>query len=145
MQTPSLLVGIIALVVLALGGWWLFGRSQTSTTPTTSPSTSTVSCPPAAQLPQTITINYQPGSFSSTDAGVQQDNETFCVPKGATVTFKGSNLWVGSDPHPIHTDLAGFDAKGVKDSYSYTFNQVGEWGFHNHVRASDTGTIIVVE
>jgi plastocyanin len=90
-----------------------------------------------------LTIEYRDGQYFV--KGSDTASDTFCVRKGAPVTFTGSNLWVASDPHPIHSDLSGFDAKGAKESYTYTFDTPGEWGFHNHLRASDTGTIIVVE
>lgn len=129
------------IVAIAGGAWWLlFGASRMETNVTSSTSTS---CLPAASLPKSMTIDYRNGQFFA--EGATEASDTFCVPKGGTVTFTGSNLWVASDPHPTHTDLSAFDARAVKDAYSFTFDKVGEWGFHNHLRASDTGTIIVVE
>jgi plastocyanin len=55
-------------------------------------------------------------------------------------------MWVASDPHPIHTDYSAFDAKqGIApgDTYSFTFTKTGNWGFHNHLNPSATGTITV--
>jgi hypothetical protein len=134
-------------VLLLIGGgiwWWVKSRSGglDSGTPT-----ATTSCPPASQLPRNTTINYAPGDvWTSTGVSFSDiSGQSFCIPKGGTVTFTGPNLWIASDFHPIHSDLPGFDAKGAKESYSFIFDTKGRWGFHNHLRASDTGTIVVVE
>ena len=155
MKATSIVAGIVVIAALGVGGWYLFGRSTetgetdtSSTSPSSStPTTTTSSCLPASQLPSSLTIKYENNQFVAEDADAVADssNAVFCVKKGATVTFTGSNLWVASAPHPTHTDLSGFDAKAAMSSYSFTFSQVGTWGFHNHLRASDTGTIIVVE
>lgn len=66
-------------------------------------------------------------------------------------------MWVGSDPHPSHTDLPGFDQKEAgyrlipqveahgsnESSYEYTFTKVGRWGYHNHLSPNDRGLVIV--
>lgn len=73
------------------------------------------------------------------------------VKKGDTVSFRNdstSGLWVASNPHPAHTGLNGFDAGHTLvsgETYIYTFNQIGTWGFHNHLHPSHTGTIVVEE
>ena len=65
-----------------------------------------------------------------------------------------------SDSHPTHTNYPGssvimcntaeekntFDAcRGLKkgESYSFVFNKVGSWGYHNHLQPSKDGRIIV--
>ncbi len=71
------------------------------------------------------------------------------VKKGDTVQFKNestSGLWVASDPHPTHTDLPAFDADKnylQGEIYSYTFTQFGTWTFHNHLKSSAKGTVVV--
>lgn len=143
MNTSSLVLGIVALILIGLGAWWfLRGREQGSTTPPRTPKTTT-SCLPKDQLEKNLAIEYRNGKFFA--KGGTEASDAFCLPKSGTVTFTGSNLWVASDPHPIHTDLPGFDPRKVQESFSFTFDRVGEWGFHNHLRPSDTGTIIVVE
>lgn len=71
------------------------------------------------------------------------------VKVGATVTFKNGEsetMWVASNPHPIHTDYSGFDAKrgyAKGESYSFTFAKSGTWKYHNHLNPSEGGTIVV--
>jgi plastocyanin len=70
---------------------------------------------------------------------------------GTTVKFTNVTsgpLWVGSDPHPVHSDHPEFDAKKdyLKDeTYSYTFNQVGTYGFHNHKKSLYRGVVVVTD
>jgi len=67
-------------------------------------------------------------------------------------------MWVASAVHPTHTLYAGtslsehcgngaandsFDQCDAGDDYSFTFKKTGEWKYHNHVNASQTGTVIV--
>jgi plastocyanin len=89
--------------------------------------------------------------------------QTITVPVGTTVAWSspsGKPMWVASDPHPSHTDLKGFDQKGVitratpffvgtadahgTGVYEYTFMKVGTWKYHNHVYPQHRGTVIVV-
>ncbi len=85
------------------------------------------------------------------------------VPKGAKVTFvnESSNpSWPASAVHPTHRVYPGsgiekcgtpeqeriFDAcrgLGKGESWSFVFNEVGEWGYHDHLNPSLRGKIIV--
>lgn len=85
------------------------------------------------------------------------------VEQGATVVFKNESdgpVWPASNIHPTHTVYPGsgiekcrsaereeiFDAcEGISpgEAYEFTFAEAGEWGYHNHLRASHTGTVIV--
>lgn len=90
--------------------------------------------------PQTFTVEYTSSGFNPA---------TLEVNSGDTVTWTNTasgTVWPASDPHPTHTAYAGFDAnKGLKngESYSFTFNKVGSWSYHNHLSPSQKGTIIV--
>lgn len=82
-----------------------------------------------------------------TDDGYEPAQITISV--GETVEFinqSSGNVWTASDPHPQHTDLPEFDAlqgQGPGESYSFTFTNPGEWGYHNHVRSVHTGVVVV--
>lgn len=71
------------------------------------------------------------------------------IKKGTTVIFINTSsnlLWVGSNPHPQHTDYPEFDSlKGLlsKTKYQFTFDKKGNWGYHNHLRPKHKGMIIV--
>ncbi len=86
------------------------------------------------------TVTYTSDGFSPAD---------LIVRAGDTVEFvneSNTNFWVASDPHPTHTDLPNFDSeRGLQpgESYTFTFDETGEWGFHNHLAPQQFGTIIV--
>lgn len=82
------------------------------------------------------------------------------VKQGTTVTFINDtkeSMWVGSDEHPSHTGYAGtskkehcpdtpgtaFDQCSVGDSYTFTFNKIGTWSYHNHMNAGFKGSVTV--
>lgn len=66
-----------------------------------------------------------------------------------TVVFRNQSkgkMWIASNPHPTHTDYPDFDARGcyeIGSDYAFTFTKKGVWGYHDHLRPSSTGVIIV--
>ena len=74
---------------------------------------------------------------------------TVSVKAGTTVRFSNQSsrgMWVASAVHPTHQLLPGFDqlqSVGKGGTYEYTFAKVGTWKYHNHVNATDTGTVVV--
>lgn len=107
----------------------------------------------------------QVGNFTVeiTDSGYVPQNLT--AKKGSTVTWINKTStpnWPASAMHPTHEKYPGssitkcgtgdsediFDAcKGLEEgeSFSFTFNEVGEWGYHEHLAVKMFGKIIVVE
>jgi len=73
------------------------------------------------------------------------------IKAGTNIHFinKGSvPIWVASDPHPVHTNLLGFNSLGpVKTGayYGFTFLATGTFGYHNHFLPNQQGTIIVTQ
>lgn len=73
------------------------------------------------------------------------------VSRGATVTFstvRQNKFWPASNAHPAHDVYPEFDpmrSLEPGESWSFTFDKVGVWGFHDHVRSYFTGTIHVDE
>ena len=71
------------------------------------------------------------------------------VEVGDSVTYGNSSsgdFWVASIPHPVHTDLPGFDAKQPippRGELAIAFDEGGEWGYHNHLKPSQGGTVVV--
>ncbi|QQG38663.1 MAG: cupredoxin domain-containing protein [Candidatus Woesearchaeota archaeon] len=97
---------------------------------------------------QIFTVEMSDSGFSSS---------SLTVNKGDTVKFvaKGSgSYWPASAIHPTHDvypEAGGcigskFDAcKGLTDGeeFSFTFNEAGEWKYHDHLNPSKFGTITV--
>lgn len=137
--------GIVLLVIVLVGYYFLRGYSpssqniqnQAATTETATPTTLATT---SANVAAKATVDYTDSGFTP---------KTVTVKVGDTVTWtnnSGKSMWVASAPHPAHTDLPGFDQlKGVEkgSTYSYTFAKVGSWKYHNHLVPKDTGTVVV--
>ncbi len=87
------------------------------------------------------------------------------IKKGDKVTFVNALVTKArpaSDFHPTHTNYPGssitkcgtskesetFDScrdLGKEETYSFTFNEIGSWTYHNHLQPSKDGRIIVFE
>lgn len=104
--------------------------------------TTTVQVKDDASTAKTYTVEMAGDGFSPT---------SLTIKKGDTVTFKnvGSNAhWPASAPHPTHTDYPEFDPKheiAPGQSWSFTFEKVGTWRYHDHLNSGETGIIIVTE
>ena len=103
---------------------------------------------------KTLVVTYTNNGFSP---------KTITIKKGDSVTFinqSSGGMWVASDAHPSHTAYSGtsradhcpdesntsFDeCKSVSagESWSFTFDKVGSWNYHNHVNPSNIGTVVV--
>ena len=61
------------------------------------------------------------------------------IKKGEKVTWlnQGSgNIWPAVGPHPTHDQYTEFDAKRKiqpGENFSFTFDRVGIWQYHNHI------------
>ncbi|MBI4017571.1 MAG: cupredoxin domain-containing protein [Candidatus Aenigmarchaeota archaeon] len=89
--------------------------------------------------------------------------KTITVTPGTTVTWTNDDTaahWVASNVHPTHTVYPGsgigkcdtaqepaiFDAcKNIPagGTYAFTFTEKGTWGYHDHLNAGTTGTVVV--
>ncbi len=71
------------------------------------------------------------------------------ISRGTEVRFsttRENKFWPASNPHPTHEIHGAFDPRkpiGPKESWSFVFNEPGEWGFHDHIRSYFIGTIYV--
>ena len=101
-----------------------------------------------------VTVTY-------TDSGYSPGEVVLLI--GGTVTFQNESsreMWIASAMHPIHATYPGsgiqkcgtpeapriFDAcKGIApgESWSFTFQEHGSWGYHDHLKINNTGKIIV--
>lgn len=74
---------------------------------------------------------------------------TITIHQGDYVMFTNKDTephWPASNPHPSHTDYPGFDAKHALSpgqTYTFKFDRVGTWGYHDHLNPSTGGTVIV--
>jgi plastocyanin len=74
---------------------------------------------------------------------------TLSVEAGTTVEWineDDSPHRVASNPHPEHTDLGGLDSMepiSPGGTYRFTFEEAGEFGYHDHLNPTENGTIVV--
>lgn len=123
--------------------------SQTSQTPPPAPAPAPAPAPTPAPDPVPLPTSAVEIVMSST--GFSLANIT--VKKGTTVVFKNTDSvghWPASAPHPAHTDYPQFDPKKSIEpgqSWSFTFDKVGVWKFHDHLNAASYGygAVTVVE
>ena len=74
--------------------------------------------------------------------------ERITVKSGERVTIKNNGsraVQFSSDDHPIHSDNPELNTDSVAagSSTSFTVNEKGTFGFHDHLNPAATGTIIV--
>ncbi|MBI5457396.1 hypothetical protein HY971_01580 [Candidatus Kaiserbacteria bacterium] len=156
---------IIALLIIAAGAWWFTSQpaavptadnstqlsGETNTTPTGDTGTLVGGDAVVDTTPTSAVVTYNGSSFSPSEVTIK---------KGGTVTFNGpSTMWVASGPHPEHTNYDGttrnahcaagavpsFDQCAAGTSYTFTFDKVGTWPFHDHRSVGAFGKIVVVE
>jgi len=160
-------IAVVIAVLAALGGWYYYNGSILSTIFNTSATTSETPAElgmpvPGTDTPEMEVIENSPMSATITYGAGGFSPKTVTVAKGGVVTFvseNGAKMWVGADKHPTHKEYDGtsraehcapgatlsFDQCGTGNSYSFTFDKAGSFNYHNHVQASDLGTVIVTE
>ena len=89
-----------------------------------------------------LTVNYSKDGFTPIEITVKV---------GVTVTWTNNSdkaMWVASDVHPTHDLYPGFDqlqSVGRDGQYSFIFNRVGAWSYHNHLVPEDSGRVTVIQ
>lgn len=121
----------VAVLLVAGGAFILTNKSDDKTATETSPSV--VSDASGA------VITYNDNGFTPSSSTVSS---------GTTVTIKNdssSSLQFSSDDHPTHTKNPELNAATIEpgQTQTITVTKKGTNGYHNHLDASDTGTIIV--
>lgn len=73
------------------------------------------------------------------------------INEGEAVSFTNESEeyhWPASDIHPTHGLYSEFDPRAPVapgDTWTFIFDEPGEWDFHDHLRANETGTVTVEE
>ena len=88
--------------------------------------------------------------YGETPAGVEFVPRRLVVAAGDRVVFvndSGTSFWPASNIHPTHEVLPTFDplrAIPAGGSWGYTFTEVGEWRYHDHLEPDRGGVITVI-
>ncbi len=153
MKKSGVLIAVAAVVILAGAAFVISrGGDEDKANKTTSP-------PPAATIsePPDPSSQINPGisdeAFNDASVIISYNEDGFSpalstVKPGAKVLVKNTsqrNLDFASDPHPVHTANTELNTGSIPPASVKTFtaSKTGTWGFHNHLRPGDTGTITV--
>lgn len=148
----SLWIWVVVVVAVVFGGYYLFARQATAPSVTedantveegtTNESESFEGEPVVREAQTNAEVTYEDGVFTP---------NSLTVKTGSQVTFKNIGtevMWVASAPHPAHTDYPGLDQKesvGNEGSYTFTFEKIGTWKYHNHENTAAFGSITVTD
>ena len=133
---------IIAIIILAGGGWLIFGRdnnknatpANTSTTPSNAQNQSNAS-----------SASTKPAASSSVSiADMAFSPAAITVKKGTKVTWTNND----STAHTVTADSGSGPASGNLtngQSYSFTYDTVGTFSYHCSIHPDMTGTVTVTE
>jgi plastocyanin len=124
---------ILVVIVLAVGGYFIYKPKASTYSAPNSTSTS------ASSESVANTIVYSSTGFSPA---------TMTVKAGIVLTIKNtssSTLQMQSNPHPAHTDDNDLNVGTVAagSSKTFTVTKTGSFGFHNHLNPSDAGKIVI--
>lgn len=149
------------------------GQGSVPPAPTSTGETPAAPTPPPQQQPEISSPPAQPQVEGPAAAPAQSNivsytgsgysPATLRVTAGTTVTFRNNGsgeMWPASAVHPTHKVYPGsgiekcgtseeskiFDAcRGIApgSAWSFKFDQVGSWNYHNHLNPSFRGTIVV--
>jgi len=158
------MIGIVGAVVIILGGflvWQKVNAPVVETSPTSAFTSSPVSQVSPSFSPLSSVDEGLIYTVVYTDQGYAPQELT--VIAGDRVIFKNQSsrpMWPASAMHPTHEGYPGssiekchtvqqsmtFDAcEGIAGGgeWSFVFNEIGEWRYHDHLLPSKTGKITV--
>ena len=156
-------IWVVVAVILLGGGFWWWQSPQTPASDTGT-DVSIVDTGAGSDVNAGADVDLDP---TPTTASVSYDGSAFSpsqtiIKKGGTVTFSGpSTMNVASGMHPTHTAYddtarathcaagytgsAPFDQCNQASSYSFRFDKVGTWGYHDHANAGAFAKIVVID
>jgi len=158
MNKKNIILVLVILVIIV--GAYLFWSNKTQAPVVIQNSEKVnqqIESPPAENVLGNQTVH----EVIYTDEGYSPKEITINL--GDTVLWKNQSSrgsWVGSAMHPTHVIYSGTslqehcpDLENVTfdeckssqpgESWSFTFNKKGTWRYHNHVKSSHSGTVIV--
>ena len=142
-MNSKLILGIVVIIVLGALGWFFYATSSTKSDQPAATTTEESSATSSAEVSGENKITYNDYGFAP---------QSVTVKSGESITWVNDSIrtvQVGSALHPTHTvnqEITGNDfvielAPGESSKVQLT--KTGEWGYHDHLRPSLTGKIIV--
>lgn len=142
-----MILGVIALVLL--GGVFLFKKTMTPGQPVTTESVVSSPKPEITLTPEasaSTKLEVSPVEVTLNANGFFP--VTLTIKAGTKIVWankSGGMATVNSDPHPQHTDYPSLNLGRFNDggTLELVFDKAGTYKYHNHLDASQTGTVIV--
>jgi plastocyanin len=137
------IIAIIILVIVIAGAvLWMLRKEPVDNSSSSSSSDTSNSSSPTSDATSTAakaTITYSDSGYSPS---------TITVKTGDTVIIKNASsrsMQFDSDPHPVHTTNPELNVGSVPvgQEMSFVVDTKGTFGYHNHLNASQKGTIVV--
>lgn len=142
-----LIIIAAVVIIVAIGGFFLVSGNKSSQISDVQPS---VAVSPEESASPTLTETSDEKTSETqielTEDGFNPAKVTIKV--GDEVIWKnnsGGSATVSSDPHPAHTlyPIINLGPFNDGDTHSVTFDKAGTYTYHNHLDASQKGTIVV--
>ncbi len=139
MNNKNILIGIVVVIIVLGGALFFLKGNGTSNVVNTQSQNSSANQTSTTPLPLRNDIKVTSTGF---------EPATLTVKKGTNVIWtnnSGTTVTVNSDLHPTHLlwpflNLGAFDDGST---VSVVFDKTGTYTYHNHLNASQKGTIIV--
>lgn len=139
----NIYIGVVVILFLGIGAFVFFQNTPAKNDSTSSSISTNTENTSSSEVKDAVTITYTSSGFSP---------NTVIVKSGGLITWMNNSdgqVQVGANPHPIHTgnkEITGNEFtldldKGQQKTM--TVNKTGTFGYHNHINADETGTIIV--
>jgi plastocyanin len=132
---------VIILFLLSLGFYFFYGRGEKT---------------PQLTYEEPKTFFFDAKEISPNDKVIEITRLSFepqsiTIKRGEKVTWVSkteSLVWPASNPHPTHGDYSAFDPElpmGAGKAWSFVFEKVGTWPYHDHLDPMKRGVIYVEE
>lgn len=137
-------IGIVAVVLVLLVGWFYIKSQKAATSMQTPPSSQTTQ--PSESPATESAMPAEKNMVKITADGFSP--KTITVKVGESVTWTNAdteNHTVNSAPHPTHTAYPPLNLDVIKSgtSKSLTFPTAGTYKYHDHLNPSLTGSVTV--
>lgn len=142
-MSKAMIIGIVVVAIVGVGLWLFMARDE-----------ALAPAPEVNNQRQDIEDNGAEDEVGAEGARIIYGDEGFepatvRIQAGESVTWVNQSsvpMWVASNPHPSHTDLPELDSRdGVAPGgeYTFTFQDPGDWGYHDHFNSFREGTVTV--
>lgn len=141
-MNKKLIIALVVIVVLGGGVWAYFATRPNASAPqATEPSSETENQPSDTESETAAEIVYTDDGFSPKTLTVKAETNV------RVVNQSSGPLQLSSDDHPTHTKHPELNMSTIAagSEGALEVKTVGTWGYHNHQKSSDKGTIVVTE